>query len=140
MLYQVTHLALFHFFFPHPGVCLVLLYETFSSIFSLCLTFSVFMKLGKTVPYPGLKVVSLCRSVPMQAVPSGFGTRAGAEATASWGFFQGTLGCQLGRMGWIQSLAWAGASPGVHWWPSPWLGCLEQGTRAGAQSGLGLLP
>ena len=35
-------------------------FETYSSFFSFCLTFSVSLKLGETVAYPGLEGVSLC--------------------------------------------------------------------------------
>ena len=60
-------------------IFLVLLFETYSSVFSFCLTFFIFMMLGQ-LSLPVLKahsslVVSLCRL----CVPSGFVGKIGSE-------------------------------------------------------------
>ena len=56
------------------GGILTLLFETNFSVFSFCLTFSVFMNLGETVTYFRLEGVSLYESATMQFT-CGFGGR-----------------------------------------------------------------
>lgn len=50
------------------GFFLVLLFETYLSVFLFCFIFSVFMKLSQTVNYTSLEGLSLLGSVHMQSL------------------------------------------------------------------------
>ena len=60
------------------------------------------MKLGKTITYPDLKGIALCRNC--LPVPSGFGGRVASEASAGWGLFWGEV---------LKAIALAGVGVGV---------------------------
>ena len=67
-----------------------------SFVFSFYLTFSVSVKLGETVTYPGLEVVSLCESGPLWSVHPVSVGRARSEGSTSHVFLQGEVAaCDL---------------------------------------------
>lgn len=66
--------------------------EISSCIFSFCLTFSVFLNLGKTVTCCGLEGVSLSGNILVPfSLPSAFGGRPGFDLKISHVFGQGLL-------------------------------------------------
>lgn len=66
-LYLVSYVILLHHLFYPQKFPLTLSIDYISSFFSFSLIFFVYLKLGETVTFHSLKVVSFCESIPVQS-------------------------------------------------------------------------